>query len=221
MKRLFLLILLATLTPALADDPPVPNLMFSGRGTQGGVARAFLSRQLYALGQANKDALTVLNAARLTASVTLLDTPRAHETSGNSALITAPDPITAAQMFDTAAALATANDALLDLVDASRREASFAPLTAAVSSTSSLEGGQTDTWQVPFFGASLAELAILGDGASNLDLKIMDENANPVCQDIGPSDTAYCSFYPTRNGMFLITVINTGSGANTYVLLTN
>ena len=105
MTRQFLLILLATQSPAWAEDRHAPNLMASGSGTQGGVARAFLSRQLYALGQANKDTITVLNAARLAASVTLLDTPRAHETAGDPASITAPNPITAAQMFDTAAAL--------------------------------------------------------------------------------------------------------------------
>lgn len=224
MTRLLLFILLAALTPmtpTMAQDQPKPNLTPIGSGTQGGVARMVMAHQLYALGQANKDPLTVLNAARLAASVTLTDTARAHETTGDATATVPSNPTTPAQMFDTATTLAAENETLLDLVDASRREASFVPLTGAVSSTSSLAKAQTDTWQVPFFGVSLAELAILGDGTSNLDLHVSDDQGNPVCQDIGPSDTAYCSFYPAQNGTFLITVTNTGRDANTYLLLTN
>ena len=109
----------------------------------------------------------------------------------------------------------------MDLVDASRREAGFAPLTNVVSTQSTLPSNGQDAWPQPFFGTSLAEVAILGDGVSNLDLTVTDANGHLVCRDVGPSDTSYCSFFPAQNGMFHITVQNSGAAANTYVLLTN
>ena len=221
MTRLSILFLLAALSPAAAQDQPVPNLTTAGRDAPGGVARMFAAHQLYALGLANKDPLTVLNAARLAASVTLTDTARPHETAGTPSKTGAAKPTSPAEMFATATTLAAENDALLDLIDASRREAPFIPLTTVVSSKSSFAGEETDVWPVPFYGAALAEVAILGNGTSNLDLKISDENGNPVCQDVGPADTAYCSFYPAQNGSFLITVSNAGPAANGYLLLTN
>jgi hypothetical protein len=222
MTRHFSLILLIALaTPATAQDNPAPNMATEGKGTQGGVARLVLAHHLYALGRANKDPLTVLNAARLAASVTPTDTPRAKETTGAPAATSAHTTTTPIQMFDTATTLAAENEALLDLIDTSRREVAFVPLTGVVSTTSALSMAQTDTWPVPFFGASLAELAILGSGASNLDLRVTDQLGNMVCQDIGPSDVAYCSFYPAENGTFLITVTNAGNAANNYLLLTN
>ena len=56
MTRLAFVILLATLSPAMAQDQPPPNLTTAGQGAQGGVARLFLSHQLFGLGTAAKPA---------------------------------------------------------------------------------------------------------------------------------------------------------------------
>lgn len=221
MTRLSLLILLASLTPAAAQDQQPPNLATTGQGTQGGVARLVFAHQLYAYGTTNKDPLTVLNAARLAASVTVSDTARTAEPTVDIAPISTQFSLTPTAMFDAAAILAAENEALLDLIDTNRRQAPYAPTSAVVSSSSTLASAQTATWPVPFFGAVLAEAAILGNGANNLDLTITDESGNLICQDVGPSDTAYCSFYPAQNGIFQITVSNVGKVANSYFLLTN
>lgn len=221
MTRLSLLILLAALSPAAAQDLPPPNLAATGQGTQGGVARLVLAHHLYAYGTANKDALTVLNAARLAASVTVTDALRSAENATNTASISAQKSPTPSAMFDTATSLAADNEALLDLIDTNRREAPYAPASVAVSSNSTLAPAQTAPWPVPFYGNALAEVAILGNGTSNLDLKITDDAGNLICQDVGPSDTAYCSFYPAQNGIFQITVNNVGARSNSYLLLTN
>jgi len=219
--RLCFALSLAWAASAFAQDQPPANLATTGRGAQGGVARLVLSHQLYALGQATKDPLTVLNAARLAATVTLSDTPRARERTGDAAPISAPNPPAAAQMFAAAITLATENEALLDVIDAAQRDVSFAPAVVAVSTASSLSAGQTESWPLAFFGGSLAEVAILGNNSGNLDFQITDANGALICRDIGPSDTAYCSFYPAENGGFLMTVTNTGDAANSYLLLTN
>ena len=219
MIRFSVLILLSALSPAFGQDQP--NLVTDGGGTPGGVARLILSHRLYALGQASKDPLTVLNAARLAASVSLADTQRVADTTEALVGASASSPVGSTEMFATAEALAAENEALLDLIDALRRDAVFAPDTVANSTPSTLAASQTVAWPIPFFGASLAEIGILGNGASNLDLRVVDENGHPVCLDISPGDIAYCSFYPARNGSFLVSVTNTGGAPDRYFLLTN
>lgn len=222
MRIWFSLVLLAALVvPALAQDQTTPNLARQGQGSQGGVARIAFAHQLYSLGLANKDALSVLNAARLAASVTLTDTPRAHETTGEPADATPLPQLSPAQMFDAAAIIAAEDEGMLDLVDASRREATFIPTVTVVSSPSTLAPTQTDTWTLPFFGGSLAELALLSDMTGALILRVADENGNSVCTGTAASTAPYCSFYPAENGTFLISVTNNADAAIAYQLLTN
>ena len=219
--KLCLILICAVACPAIAQDQPAPNFIAEGQGVPGGVARIAFAHHLYALGLANKDALTVLNAARLAASVTLTDTPRAHKATGDPAEIADASALPPAQMFDSAASLAALDEGLLDLIDASKREAAFTPIISVVSTTSTLAAAQTDAWTLSFFGGSLAELAILGDLSGNLGLQVTDETGNLVCKGAGASTVAYCSFNPAVNATFTASVTNKSSAAITYQLLTN
>lgn len=219
--RLSLVLLVALAVPAFAQDQPAPNFAQHGQGSQGGVARVAFAHQLYSLGLANKDALFVLNAARLAASVTLTDTPRAHETAGEPAGGAPLPQLSPAQMFDAAAHLAAQDEGMLDIVDAARREATFIPTVTVVSSASTLAPNQSDVWTVPIFGGSLAELALLSDTAGALSLRVTDQNGNLVCAGAAASTAPYCSFYPAENGTFLISVTNGTNGTIAYQLLTN
>ncbi len=221
MTRISALLLLALLSPASAQDQVPANHMTLGQGSQGSVARLVLAHHLFAFGKTQKDPLTVLNAARLAASVVLIETRRPHEVTGEAAKIGQANVTTPATMFDTASLLAVGDDPLLDLIETVRGAARFAPTADAVSTTSSLSAAQTETWPIAFFGASLAEIAILGEAASALDLRVTDQSGNLVCQDIGPEVANYCSFYPAENGTFLVTVLNAGSATGTYLLLSN
>ena len=86
---------------------------------------------------------------------------------------------------------------------------------------SRLPAGQTDVWEVPFYGDSYAEIAVLGDGDANLDVLVTDENGNTICYDVSWSDKIYCDFVPSWNGYFNVTVQNNGSKRNSYYLMTN
>lgn len=221
MRHLSLLIFLASLSPALAQDQQPPNLAATGQGSPGGVARLYLSQQLYSLGLANNDALSVLNAARLAASVALTETPRTRETRGEAPSQSSPEMLSPDQMFDAAARLSAQDEGLLDLVDRARREAEFIPSVTVISTASTLAPAQTDTWRQPFFGQSLAELAVIGDAANPLDLRVTDADGNPLCLGAGTETARYCNFYPAENGQFQIAVTNLGDTAISYVLVTN
>jgi hypothetical protein len=74
---------------------------------------------------------------------------------------------------------------------------------------------------VSFYGGELAEVGIVGDRDTDLDLYVYDQHGNVICQRTSAYDTEYCSWYPKWTGPFTIEVRNYGRVANRYVLLTN
>lgn len=77
------------------------------------------------------------------------------------------------------------------------------------------------TYHVEFYGGELAEVLVIGDGDTDLDLYIYDENGNLVASDLDPSDVCLCQWEPRWTGVFRIEVHNLGSVWNAYSLETN
>ncbi len=209
---------------AQAQDKTGTNIDPAGTGTRGGVATLALAQDLYALGVANKDALTVLTAAKLTASVDVKPveqkkTTEGTETAGQEDGTDAP--VDAATMMATAKELAGEDDVLAGLIEDAEAEGARGRVGGASSTLSRLPAGRTDVWEIPFYGNSYAEIAVLGDGDADLDVVVADENGNTICYDVSWSDKVYCDFSPAWNGYFYVTVENTGSKRNSYYIVTN
>lgn len=216
--------LLALAGPLPAQDRSGRNLDPDGAGAPGAVAQLALAQQLYAIGLANKDALTVLAAARLAGSIDARDVEQKKETrpSDRAAGPEGVDaPADAVAMLTAARDLAGSDDTLLGLIEDAEAEGARGAIGGAAKSLSRLDGGAVDVWDIAFYGNSLAELAVLGDGDSDLDLQVTDENGNEVCRDDSPTDKIYCDWVPAWNGQFKITVENTGTERNSYYLMTN
>lgn len=260
--------LVALTLPAIAQDKSGSNIDPAATGAAaGGASTMGLAQELYALGVAQGDALTVLAAAKLAASVEVttaeagaLDpatiafeegdqetlrkkaapaaapaapapmmndgTPRPatkatffNATSDEEG--TADAPVTADAMFAKAKELAADDEIILGLIDDAMAEGSRGRIGGAVSWMSRLPAGQTDVWEVPFYGNSYAEIAVVGDGDTNLDVAITDENGNVFCYDVSWSDSLYCDFTPAWDGYFYVTVQNMGGVRNSYYLMTN
>lgn len=218
-----------TAFPVLAQTP-APNILSQGAAAPGGARIFAMAQDLYQLGLANKDALTVLAAARLAASVDLQEGGEVRkETRGNppqDADADADDdgaagPARAPDMLAAARDLAAEDDLLLSLIEDAEVEGSRGRVGGAIQRMSRLPAGLTDVWEVPFYGASQSEVAILGDGDSNLDVMIADANGNTICVDVSASDKMMCDFVPAENGYFYVTVQNKGATKNSYYLLTN
>lgn len=77
-------------------------------------------------------------------------------------------------------------------------------------------GGYNKTYSVNFNGGERADVAISGNGSSDLDLYVYDQNGNEVCHSTSYGDDEHCIFYPRWTGPFLIKVVNVGSYANYY-----
>lgn len=210
--------------PAAAQDKTGKNVDPAGSGTRGGVAQMAMAQDLYAMGMTQKDALTVLTAAKLAAGVDLTDVEREVTTKPGTRIEeadVADAPVDAAVMLASAKALAGEDEVLVGLVEDAEAEGSRGRIGGASRTLSRLPAGAVDTWQVPFYGNSYAELAVVGDGDANLDVQVTDENGNSICYDVSWSDKVYCDFVPAWNGYFTVTVENTGVKRNSYYLLTN
>ena len=210
--RLTLALLLLT-TPALAETA----LDAKALAEPGAVALYLQASQLYTLGQQAKDPLTVIAAAQLLRGLTLTDTARVQDPAPN-----APTPLAQldqAKLIQTARTL-DAGENYSDLIE--QVASDLPPKTKALAATAStLAAAATETWTLSFYGGTYAELAILGDGKSNLDLSVSDANGTPICLDLGSADAALCGFTLRDNGAVKVTVTNAGDRPDTYILLTN
>lgn len=245
--------------PAIAQDRSGPNIDPIATGaSESGVRTLALAQDLYRLGLAQTDALTVLAAARLAASVvTEQQSPAALDltpeelaslasrnrpplpiaraisdaptvsvattgTGGSDADEGSADaPATADTMLTKARDLARDDAATLGLIDGTMAEGQGGSTDRAVTWASHLPAGQTDIWEVPLNGTAHAEIAVIGDGDTNLDVSITDGNGNVFCHDVSWSDALYCDFTPAWDGYFYVTVQNTGGMRNSYYLITN
>lgn len=219
--------LVAVASTAFAQevDKSGTNVDTAATGTKGGVAQIALAQDLYALGLANKDALAVVTAAKLLSEVTVTeDTSRTPKTTGEGEAAEAGEaapPVDLGVMLASARELAGDDETITALITDIETAGTRGRIGGPSSTLSRLPAGFTDTWEVPFFGNSYAELAVLGDGDANLDVWVTDENGNTICYDVSWSDKVYCDFVPAWNGYFYVTVENNGSRRNSYYLVTN
>jgi hypothetical protein len=223
MKRLPLILALMA-TPALAE---APNLSPAPHGAPGPAAVLVLAQRLYDRALADGDTVMLLTAIRLARGITLRPaTGWAKDTRGE-ALPDQPQGNTAAadpatpEAIALAQSLAGEDPTLQDLVYDLDAQLPPGRVDAAAVTASDLAAGQSDIWQIAFFGESPAEVAVLGDGDSTLDLRVTDAAGNLICADLSASDRVLCDFVPAGNGFFTVTVTNPGAAVNSYRLITN
>lgn len=77
------------------------------------------------------------------------------------------------------------------------------------------------TYDVQFYGGQLAEVALSGNGATDLDLYVYDENGNLIISDTDYTDNCYVRFSPRWTGWFRLKIVNRGAYANYYTIVTN
>ena len=73
----------------------------------------------------------------------------------------------------------------------------------------------------PEADADHPEVGIAGDGASDLDLFVYDENDHLVCRSTASTDREHCRWWPRWTGPFRIEIQNLGAVADLYRLATN
>ena len=79
----------------------------------------------------------------------------------------------------------------------------------------------TDVYHMTFIGREWEVLFVSGDGSTDLDLYVYDENNNLIAKDDNNTDDCAVRFIPRWTGDFTIKVVNRGKYANRYTLGTN
>ena len=224
MPRALTLIFLFLALPALADEP---NLSRTPQGEPGSAAQLILAQQTYLAAIASGEVLPLLTAIHLARAVTLRAAPGWERTVIGEARPDAPtgaaqpaDPTGEAALI-IARNLAGDDPDLQDLVwDLDAQLPSLRNLTA-VEARADLAPGQSDEWRLPLFGEVAAEIGLIGDGDSPLQLTIRDEGGATVCARSASNQPVLCRLTPARNGFFTISILNPGLAVNSYRLIGN
>ena len=185
-----------------------------------------IAAELSKYGYANRDALSLIQAARLSkqSGFTLEDrnkaggdemrpAPKEEKKGGQVSL----DP---AKLLADAKAMAGDDGVLLALIDdvnSNVRGAVGGPKYAR----SSVNAGGSDIYNISFRGGEFAMVTVIGDGDTDLDLYVYDENGNLIDSDTDYSDNCICTWTPRWTGNFRIKIVNRGRVYNRYVLNTN
>lgn len=101
--------------------------------------------------------------------------------------------------------------ALTDKISVSR-----GPVDGPKTGYTRVEANSVDSYTVAFRGQEKAEIALVGDGDTDLDLYVYDENNNLVEKDEDGTDRCYVTWTPKWTGRFVIRVRNRGSVYNKY-----
>lgn len=91
----------------------------------------------------------------------------------------------------------------------------------AISQEEIVKANTTDIYNIKFYASETAEVLVIGDGDTDLDLYVYDSNGNLICKDDDYTDDCYCRWTPKWTGTFRIEIKNRGSVYNKYVIATN
>jgi hypothetical protein len=218
---------LAGSVPDGTPAPPAQKGVNIGSGpkapaTDQPVGQLQMSSDLLAFGRKTKDPVALIVAARVMKVLGSTEADRKPE--GRAAAEAAQksgQPVSADSVLAEARDLAKGDKIVTLLVD---ETAAMAPVISEGQPRThqdTVQPAGTDVYSLVFEGGQLAEAGVAGDGDSDLDLLVYDDNDHLVCRSAGSSDREYCRWWPRWTGAFRIEVQNLGTVANLYRLATN
>ncbi len=87
--------------------------------------------------------------------------------------------------------------------------------------TTRVEAYDTDVFEIDFRGGETALVVLRGDGDTDLDLFVYDENDNLVAVDDDSTDQCVARWTPRWTGTFRVEVRNLGDVFNRYTIRSN
>jgi hypothetical protein len=211
--------------PAEGPAGAVPDEKKSDTAQAEALERLHTAGNLVRFGRQEQDPLLLITAARLflqtpTGAMSESPTPegQAIEASQKKSESRSLAP---AELLAEARALAGEDQALLALADQVESEKKRGALSGPAGGTYQVQAGVTDTFTVAFKAGEGAMVVVMGDGDTDLDLLIYDENGNLIVKDDGRSDQCLVSWVPRWTGNFRIHVRNLGIVYNKYSIAHN
>lgn len=190
--------------------------------TEEPVARLQMSSDLLAFGRDTKDPLALIVAARVMKALggTEVDLkPQARAATDTEQ--TPGKPVSPDSILAEARDLAQGDKITNLLIDETTAMGTSGTGEQPKTHQDTVQAGASDVYSVVFNGGQLAEVGLAGDGGSDLDLLVFDENDHLVCRSASSTDREYCRWWPRWTGPFRIEIQNLGSAANFYRVATN
>ena len=91
-----------------------------------------------------------------------------------------------------------------------------APVNGPIYHRDLVLAGHTDTYRVVLRAGETTRIEVIGDGDTDLDLYLVDENGNRVDSDTDYTDDCIASVTPRWTGVFYVKIVNRGSVYNRY-----
>lgn len=188
------------------------------------VSLTHLSAQLAQYGDKNKDPLAMVVAAQLQvqagAEGKAIEKKEEGKPTGEAKPIL---DVTAKGLLDRAKQYAGDRKDLIALADDVAKSGARGRVGGSdiYVGTTSVRAYTTDVVPIRFRGGEVAVVGISGDGDTDLDLYIYDENGNQICSARSSGDDEICRWSPRWAGEFRIKVQNHGGVSNRYTLAIN
>lgn len=184
--------------------------------------------QLLKYGYENKEALPLIQAADIYKSIgigTLEGQTKTQETTDNrqgeagtksSAVTFDIDKILA-----DAAEFADEDETYLSLINQLKQSSTRGATRNYGVHHDKVNAHTTDTYTISFRGGERACVVVSGDGDTDLDLYVYDENGNLVASDTDSTDDCVAVWNPRWTGPFTIKIKNLGRVYNRYSMAVN
>jgi len=193
--------------------------------TAAAVHRVYLSAQLAAEAREQHDPVLMVAALRLLERAGGTSVPMTPEITGGEPDASGPSPAkiehTPEPLRAEARALASGNAKVLAIIDE--------PLPRGLRGAGGgpkfhrqiIARGAHAKFKADFRGQEPAEVTIVGSHTADLNLIILDEHNNIVCQGVTPYDFEFCRWLPPQNASFWLVVENRGNWTNQFSIYTN
>ncbi len=184
-----------------------------------------MAADLSKYGYANNDALSLIQAARLSKQAGFICVDCAKETTtriemANKGTKSGQISLEPTKLLSDAKKMAGDDGVLLALIDDVNTNVRGA-VGGEKYASSSVNAGATDVYNISFRGGELAIVTVIGDGDTDLDLYVYDNNGNLIDSDNDYTDDCVCTWTPRWTGNFRIKIVNRGNVYNRYILRTN
>lgn len=176
--------------------------------------------QLAKYGYAEREALPLIQAAEIFQNLAgkALEAEVEHQggsPSPDKQEIVSFEP---SKLLADATEMADGDQTLLSLIQNVKTSATRGRVDGPTTHEDRVEKGATDVYTISFRGKEEAVVGVIGDGDTDLDLFIYDDNGNFITSDTDSGDTCLCTWTPRRTGKFKVKIKNYGNVYNRYTL---
>lgn len=185
-----------------------------------------LAVSLSRYGYANKSVLSLVEAARIVKANGFVQGTRSIESGHNEHPATDEKAgrfsLDVPQLLTDARELAGKDKNLQAIIKAAEEDETTRGRVGGSSyDVDYVNANSSVTYNISFRAGQLAQVIVIGDGDTDLDVYVYDSNDNLITSDSDYTDDCICQWYPKWTGRFRIVIRNRGGVYNRYVLRTN